>query len=100
MGIPIRSRARSGSPVSCPGTYTAALSNYPADFEDPDTQTIEVVANETADLVFDLVPTPPQTADLQILVQTEDQEPVADGCVTLSQENAILYGPICDNEDW
>lgn len=80
-----------------PGTYTAALGNYPDAFEDPGTQQVEVVAEETATITFDLVPLPPQTAGLQILVQTDEAAPVAGACVVVSQENAVAYGPTCDN---
>ncbi|MBA2775561.1 MAG: hypothetical protein H0U31_02390, partial [Chloroflexia bacterium] len=81
-----------------PGAYTAALSNYSADFEDPGLREVDVTAGESASLDFDLVLLPPQTADLQILVQTANPEPVGAGCVVLSQESAVVYGPICDNE--
>jgi len=81
-----------------PGPYTAALSNYPAEYEDPGFQEAVVVAGETDEIAFDLALAPPQTADFQIMVQTAGAEPVVNGCVALSQENTVVYGPICDNQ--
>ncbi len=82
-----------------PGDYRVTLSELTGDYTQPDAQAVTITAGAASEVTFTVATAAPQTGGVEVLVQTNEENPVPASCVALSRDAEIEYGPVCDNGD-
>jgi len=79
------------------GAYTVAASQTPSGFDAPSSQSVQIVADQTQELVFKLNAAAPKTGGLQFDLRDKNGQAVDGACIQLTSDATNYNQQFCDN---